>query len=210
MELLDEELTSETLRQALAFIDAYELSTSSSEDQDALADSPTSPSISSPERDPAPIMHRSTPAPIVRTRKRHDTKKELEQLRVDVQTLEATLESLKSGSLQSITTATALRSTALTVSAQHKADKARKEMEAMWMDMAVRQSRRRQHSEATNRQLKRAIGKQLKVAKYLEALLARRTLSQVRIEYHCNTRSYPSLCARSSLNRTLKRRAILT
>lgn len=184
MELLDEELTSETLRQALAFIDAYELSSSSSDDQDHSAESPSSPSspsLSSPERGPAPVKSRSAPAPVVRARKRHNTKKELEQLRLDVQTLEDTLESLKSGSLRMVGAPPSPHSTAMTVAAQQVAEKARKEMEAMWMDLAVRQNRRRQQSESTNRQLKRALGKQLKVAKYLEALLARRTLSEVRI-----------------------------
>lgn len=206
MELLDEELTSETLRQALAFIDAYELSSSSSDDQDHLSGSPnspgflsySSPSLSSPEREPASGKSRSAPAPAVRTRKRHNTKKELEQLRLDVKTLEGTLESLKSGSLRTIGATLAPHSTAMTVAAQQVAEKAKKEMEAMWMDLAVRQNRRRQQSEATNRQLKRTLGKQLKVAKYLEVLLARRTLSEVRIECrdqtHCVLVSDALLC----------------
>lgn len=47
------------------------------------------------------------------------------------------------------------------------------------MDMAVTQHRRRQQAETTNRLLKRSIAKQLKIAKYLEAMIVRRTFAEV-------------------------------
>lgn len=168
--LLSEELASETLFEALAFIDAYELF-SSSEDQDLPTLVSSSPGVSSPEPETAAKRRSSPPSGSARPRKRQSAKSELERLRQDVQTLEQTLAGLKGDR-------TALPQEPDASSAAAIA--AKKELESMWMDFAVRQHRRRQQSEATNRQLKRAVAKQLKVAKYLEAQLQRRTMEEVR------------------------------
>lgn len=172
MELLDDEFTSEMLHQALAFIDASDPS-SSSEDFSASSStrSDWSPAPAQ-EEDTSPAKSRSP----VRKRNRHSAKSELERLRHDVQTLEKTLARVKSRSLRSNQVAPAPHATSV---AQLAAERADNEMEALWMDLAVAQHRRRQQSEATNRQLKRSIAKQLKVAKYIEALIARRTLAEV-------------------------------
>lgn len=181
--LLEQELTSETLREALAFIDAYELS-SSSDEWGPRNSSSGSPSFSSSPEPESPLRVRAAPSSKtrpkdVRKRIRLTTKKELELLRLDVQKLESTLNHLKSGSLRTLGASPAPNATPAAVETQLVAARASKELEAMWIDMAVRQSRRRQKSEATNRQLKRSLAKQLKIAKYLEALLARRTIAEV-------------------------------
>lgn len=169
--LLSEELASETLFEALAFIDAYELS-SSSDDQDLTSLSSSSPCVSSPEPEAAATKRRSSPpSGSARPRKRQSAKSELERLRQDVQTLEKTLAGLRGGR-------TALPQEQPDA-ASAAAIAAKKELESMWMDFAVRQHRRRQQSEATNHQLKRAVAKQLKIAKFLEAQLERRTMAEV-------------------------------
>lgn len=180
MELvLSEELASETLQDALAFIDAFELS-SYSEDQDPVVLTSSSPGASSPELEAVTVVakRRSTSSSgTARPRKRQSAKNELERVRLDVKTLEQTLVRLKAGR-----SAERLESDSSSV--------AKRELESMWMDFAVRQYRRRQQSEATNRQLKRAVAKQLKIAKYLEVQLERRTLAEVR---HALVPAYLSL-----------------
>lgn len=171
MELL--EFASETLHQALAFIDA----SAASEEQDQLSSSGCSPESPEPLAQADVSQNRLSASPTaVRKRKRIHAKSELERLRHDVQTLEKTLTSLKCKSLRSNEAASAPNATSAT---QLEAVRADNELEALWMDLAVAQNRRRQQSEATNRQLKRALAKHLKVAKYLEALIARRTLAEV-------------------------------
>lgn len=174
--LLEQELTSETLREALAFIDAYDLSSCSSDETGVHRSLSSSPEPESRARVRAAPPAKSRPKD-VRKRTRLTAKNELELLRLDVQNLEGKLNHLKSGSLRALEASPA--PDASPTADTQLAARASKELEAMWMDLAVRQSRRRQKSEATNRQLKRSLAKQLKIAKYLEALLARRTTVEV-------------------------------
>lgn len=169
MALLSEEFSSELLFHALELIDISELS-SSSDEFERFSGSFSPLGVSSLES-----QYSTTPVQTNTNAKRRSSKSELERLRSDVQQLEKTLARVKSKSLRSNRVAPAPDGIVSVTTPQMASDG----IEFLWMDMAVTQQRRRQQAEATNRLLKRSIAKQLKVAEYLEAMIARRTMVEV-------------------------------
>lgn len=107
-------------------------------------------------------------------RRRRDTKHELEQLRMAVLRLETKLARVKRHA--SVPTQ---RGECPDVETQPSVSSCTPMDTSIWMEIAHHQLRRRQQSHATNRQLKRLVSKQLKIARWLDASLLRKAHEMV-------------------------------
>lgn len=204
-ELLDDQLASVALQEALAFIDAYDILGSAAANDSAqmvpIAPAPAAvvsfgPVVPPPQTLPKPRAQRrsgkdgvQTKPTRVRNRSRGDQKAELERLRHDVKMLGTKLARLKGtsesqqpyGSPGSVSTTSVSNSSEDESLEVHQQQLANEEdtLVSMWKNVALRQFQRRNHSEMTNRKLKLVLAKQLKLAKTLEGLYSRRTTQNV-------------------------------
>lgn len=173
--LQSESESTATLCEALAFIDAFE----AQEEPTAS----TSGGDSSPGLQPIkPKKKRSH---------RDRVKSELQRLRNDASALEVTLTRLKQSLRYSVresdprsqqwrpiaATAAQLEIQSRGTDTKHRSSDPRV---AAWMEIAIDEYRRRRQSEATNRQLKDLLAKQLKLARTSEAALAFKLTEAVR------------------------------
>lgn len=171
---LDDQLASSALQDVLAFLDDYEEVSSASPVALDCPGWPDAEAIS-------PVTEKQTSDGTEkrkRIRDRSKPKAELERLRHDVELLEIKLARLKTAS----DAAQGLSSRLQTFSDESADgdDEPMTALAAAWKLAAVRQYQRRRQSEITNRNLKRVLAKQLKVAKLLESLYAQRSTQQVR------------------------------
>lgn len=203
-ELLDDQLASVALQEALAFIDAYDISAPAAivnENAHVVPIAPapaavvsfgpvilpqqTSPKVRTQRKSGTDAVQ--TKPTRVRNRSRGDQKAELERLRHDVKMLEAKLARLKGTSEypppysspgSTSTTSVSNSSEDESLDAQ-QVTSVEDTLVSMWKAVALRQFQRRNHSEMTNRKLKLVLAKQLKLAKTLEGLYSRRTTQNV-------------------------------
>lgn len=155
-----EELSSDVLLRE--FIEAYELST--------LAD----PVHFHEKRAVAKAQDNVQRRPA--SRRGRDAKQEINRLRQDVQRLEAELARVKTNAVES--TRDRLGSSLTTQ--QSALGSAAPPETSIWMEVALHQFNRLQQAHATNRRLKRLLGKQLKIAKCLDSAFVHKVYGEVR------------------------------
>lgn len=185
-ELLDDQLASVALQEALAFIDAYDIAASTAVASDNAHMAPVAPaaavSFGLVTKCKNTEDAEQTKPTRVRNRRRGDQKAELERLRHDVKLLGAKLARLK-GSSESPLPYGSPSTTSVSNSSEDERSTecptSEDNLVSVWKAVALRQFQRRNHSEMTNRQLRLVLAKQLKLAKTLEGLYSRRTTQHV-------------------------------
>lgn len=166
MELLDEELASALLQDALAFIDAYE-------DGGVRQHTEASSALSMAPAPAKKQRKKAKPCSLQEARRRGDYKAELDWLRHDVAAMEATLVQLKQGN-----DARCFGPPRLSTSSVSDASSLCVVQVSAWKLVAVRQLQRRHASELKNRNLRKLLAKQLKVAKVLQALILKTAMER--------------------------------
>lgn len=173
-ELLDDQLASAALQDALAFIDAYERS--------AAVRGPTPILLPA---DHAPVQAEPTGQTRVRSRQtnrnRGAQKSELTRLRHDVKLLETKLAQLKNESehQRPYDSPGSTSDASSSSSANTESSCSDGAITATWKPVALRQYHRRIHAESVNQKLKQVLAKQLKVANALHTIFLRRTAQDV-------------------------------
>lgn len=164
-DLLDDQLASAALQDALAFIDAYERSSSV-------------PALALLPADPAPVKTETTDRDRrISNRNRGAQKSELHRLRHDVKLLESKLARIKGDSEQQRPYSSP--GSTSDVSSSSESSNSDHAITSTWKTVALRQYRRRIHAELDNQKLKQVLAKQLKVANALHSIFMRRTVQNV-------------------------------
>lgn len=172
---LDHLLDDDSFKGALAFLDSYDRSLAPLGSPSVFVTVP----VAVPELPiQAKILRRNAAPARPSTRNRGKKKAELERLRQDSKMLESRLARLKkpgrSLDMNSTWSSGYSEDEGMDVSLSR-----RNALSATWKMVAVRQYQRRKQSEIMNRDLKRALANQHKIARAMETLFTRRTSQQV-------------------------------